>query len=481
MRRLLLATASLLVSAQFAFSFPAIADYKAAEAALQAGDLATAMPLLAEEARLGNPVAAFNLAKIYEDGAAGSKDYAQAAAYYHIAGEIDTAPRYNGAALGPQAPQLIAAAQMYGQYALGRLYETGNGVPQDSLEAIAWFTRSADLGNEKAMLKLSVIHRDGLPGVPPDPAASVAWLRRAAELGSIAAMNELGRAYLSGSGVVPNAMEAAGWFEKAAAGGSAVAEYNLGLIYKTGFGGQPDLVRAAKHFERGANAKDAASMLELGHLYAGGQGLPQDKGMAHAWYSLAADYGIAEGLARAQQLAATMTPGEQAKATAFHDSWRPVDLRQAEPPLAQPDGLQPETPAAPAPPTAGVVLPATPAPDLPPLFEENVPAATGSADPVPLPAAPVLVVTEPVLPAAVEDLAPVAPVLPVPVAPSVQPSYLLPSAATPGTIPAGLPPSPDPPASAATAPLPRSTPSSVPPEAVTLPGAPQPGAKPFSP
>src|SRR5690348_5616851 len=99
MRRLLLSTAALLVSAQMFMSVPASADYAAAEAALQAGNIAGAVPLLAEEAKLGNPVAAFNLRKIYQDGAAGAPDFTQAAAYFRIAAEIDTAPRYNGAAL----------------------------------------------------------------------------------------------------------------------------------------------------------------------------------------------------------------------------------------------------------------------------------------------------------------------------------------------------------------------------------------------
>ena len=69
------------------------ADYAAAEAALQSGNVAGAVPLLAEEAKLGNPVAAFNLGKIYEDGAIGAPDFQQAATYYRIAAEIDTAPR----------------------------------------------------------------------------------------------------------------------------------------------------------------------------------------------------------------------------------------------------------------------------------------------------------------------------------------------------------------------------------------------------
>ena len=382
MRRFLLSTAALLLSAQIVLTLPAQADYAAAEAALQSGNVAGAIPLLAEEAKLGNPVAAFNLAKIYEDGAAGAPDFTQAATYYRIAAEIDTAPRYNGAALGAQGPQLIAAAQKYGQFALGRLYETGRGVPQDTLEALAWYTRSADLGSTQAMLKLVVIHRDGLPGIAPDPARATEWLQRAADTGNIAAMNEMGRAYLNGIGVIPNAQEAAKWFEQAAAGGSVVAEYNLGLLYKAGLGGQPDYVRAVEHFERGANAKDAASMLALGDLYAGGQGLPLDKVQAHAWYSLAADYGAAEGTGKAAGLAASMTEQEIFASNTLHGNWQPGAKAAAQPaaaPAAPTEPVSAEPAAAPA---------AAPAPDLPPLFEETAPVAAPALAPEPGVAAP---------------------------------------------------------------------------------------------
>lgn len=429
MRRLLLSTAAILLTAQIAICAPAAADYLAAEAALKSGNIAAAVPLLAEEAQFGNPVAAFNLAKIYEDGAAGAPDFSQAATYYRIAAEIDTAPRYNGAALGAQAPQLIAAAQMYGQFALGKLYETGQGVPQDSQEALAWYTRSADLGNAKAMLKLAVIHRDGLPGVPPDLSRSTSWLQRAAEHGSIAAMNELGRAYLNGAGVAPNAREAANWFEQAAAGGSVAAEFNLGLLYKAGIGGQPDFPRAVRHFERGANAKDAASMLALGDLYASGQGLPQDKAQAHAWYSLASDYGAAEGAAKAAGLATGMSPQEQAAATSLHDAWQPgakEDALPAEattaPVEATPAGADPAI-AVPSADPAAIFAPEDPlaAPDLPPWFEETAPATDAPAP------------------------------------------ILNPEAAT------------------GPAPLPASTPTATAGAGPIVPGAPQPGAKPFYP
>ena len=112
---------------------PAQADYRAAEAALESGDFATAIPLLDQEAKLGNPVAAYNLGRLYEQGSAGAPDFQQAAAYYRIAAELDLAPKFDGTALGPQAAQLIQASQMYAQYSLGRLYETGQGVQQAAL------------------------------------------------------------------------------------------------------------------------------------------------------------------------------------------------------------------------------------------------------------------------------------------------------------------------------------------------------------
>ncbi len=482
MRRFLLATALSLVTAHFLIAEPARADYAAAEAALQAGNIAAAVPLLAEEARLGNPVAAFNLAKIYEDGAAGAPDFQQAATYYRIAAEIDTAPRYNGAALGAQAPQLISAAQMYGQFALGRLYETGRGVPQDYPEAVGWYTRSADLGNIKAMLKLAIVLREGLPGINPDPAASASWLQRAAEAGSIPAALELGRAYQSGMGVVPNAQEAAKWFGIAAAGGSVSAEFHLGQLYRQGLGGQPDFVRAVEHFERGANAKDAQSMLALGDLYASGQGVPLDKAQAYAWYSLAADQGATDGSARAAALAQTMNPQEIASGTALHDNWQPKAKEEQALPAAsaEPTPVTP-APVAPAPVAPAPVMPApiaqpatpaaaSPAPDLPPLFEESAPAQpAATVDQVP---------TQPMetLPNATEATdAQGMPVLMVPGLEQAAPAATAPSVTAPDATAPAQQPNP--------APLPKSTPSTAPldPTAPLIPGTPQPGAKPFDP
>lgn len=448
MRAFLLATTALLLAAQIIVTAPALADYKMAEEKLQAGDVAGAMPLLAEEAKLGNPVAAFNLAKIYEDGSGGVTDFAQAATYYQIAAEIDTAPRYNGAALGPQGPELIAAAQKYGQFALGRFYETGKGVPLDPKESVFWYTRAADLGLQQAMLRLAMVYREGLAGpdgsagIAADPAQAVAWLEKAAALGNVPAMVELGRAYLAGNGVLENARVAAEWFEKAASGGSLIAEYSLGAIYRIGFGGQPDYIRAVRHFERAANGKESASMVALGDLHANGQGVPQDRVQALTWYKLASLYGQSEGGTRGEALAATLTPEEQADAKRRTEAWVPTGDHSAPQTVANETGIPMHTPDVPALDPAGTAAAVSAAPAMPAAAPTAAtdsaavdPAAAMDAVPAPLPASTPTALQW-VTPPAAPDPSPAA--APQPAARPAEPA----AAAQPATVPVATPAQP---------------------------------------
>lgn len=385
MRRssLLIATAVSLV-ASFGM---ARADYRAAEAALESGDFATAIPLLDEEAKLGNPVAAYNLGRLYEQGSAGAPDFQQAAVYYRIAAELDLAPKFDGTALGPQAAQLIQASQMYAQYSLGRLYETGQGVQQDLQQAAGWYVRAADLGHPKAAMKLAYLFRDGGPGLKPDGRLAVSYFEKA---GTGSALNEIGLMYLKGTAVTRNAKIAHDWFEKAAAQGSTEAEYNLGLLFQAGYTGQPDYLQAMDHFRTAANAKDGPSMLALGQLYAEGKGVPKDLVQAHTWFDLATANGTPEGASRAAALEASMTPTEIVQAKAAVATWRPSDenalpgTATAATPLAEP--VPAPAPAAPAPAAAEAAPP--PAPAEPSVAAAPVPEPAPAPTPAPTPAEP---------------------------------------------------------------------------------------------
>jgi len=323
MRRssLLLATAISLFAFGTAHIESARADYRAAEAALEAGDFAAAIPLLDEEAKLGNPVAAYNLGRLYESGSAGAPDYQQAATYYRIAAELDLAPKFDGTALGPNAAQLIQGSQMYAQYSLGRLYETGQGVQQDMQQAAGWYVRAADLGHPKAAMKLAYLFRDGGPGLKPDGRLAVTYFEKA---GTGAALNEIGLMYLKGTAVTRNAKIAHDWFQKAAAQGSTEAEYNLGLLFQSGYTGQPDYIQAIEHFQNGANAKDGPSMLALGDLYAQGKGVPKDLVQAYVYANLAAQQGSQDGTAILTLLRQDMKPEDVAKGDAAVPAWKPV-------------------------------------------------------------------------------------------------------------------------------------------------------------
>lgn len=468
MRRssLLIATAVSLV-ASFGM---ARADYRAAEAALESGDFATAIPLLDEEAKLGNPVAAYNLGRLYEQGSAGAPDFQQAAVYYRIAAELDLAPKFDGTALGPQAAQLIQASQMYAQYSLGRLYETGQGVQQDLQQAAGWYVRAADLGHPKAAMKLAYLFRDGGPGLKPDGRLAVSYFEKA---GTGSALNEIGLMYLKGTAVTRNAKIAHDWFEKAAAQGSTEAEYNLGLLFQAGYTGQPDYLQAMDHFRTAANAKDGPSMLALGQLYAEGKGVPKDLVQAHTWFDLATANGTPEGASRAAALEASMTPTEIVQAKAAVATWRPSDenalpgTATAATPLAEP--VPAPAPAAPAPAAAEAAPPPAPAPAEPSVAAAPVPEPAPAPTPAPTPAEPTVAAAPLPTPEPAPAPTPVPAAAPTTTATVTEPLELQPVPSTAPTPPA--------PAATVTQPLQlQPTPEPAPPPAAAAAATPQPSA-----
>ena len=86
------------------------------------------------------------------------------------------------------------------QYNLGMMYGNGRGVPQDDIEAVAWFRLAAEQGHAPAQNNLGVMYSEG-EGVPQDDAEAVAWFHRAAEAGEASAQYNLGVMYYNGRGV----------------------------------------------------------------------------------------------------------------------------------------------------------------------------------------------------------------------------------------------------------------------------------------
>jgi cell division septation protein DedD len=122
----------------------------------------------------------------------------------------------------PLAEQGDARAQAN----LGVLYENGQGVPQDDIEAAKWYRKAANQGDASAQYKLGGLYWQG-KGVPRNGEEALKWYRQAADQGYADAQNTVGVMYWTGRGTAQDDATAMEWFRKAAAQGHAKARKNL--------------------------------------------------------------------------------------------------------------------------------------------------------------------------------------------------------------------------------------------------------------
>jgi len=170
------------------------------------------------------------------------------------------------------------------QYRIGRMYEFGNGYPQDKAQGIAWIRKAAAQGHVDAEQELGVVYATG-DGVKQDNAQAVAWFRKAAEQGNATAQYNLGLLYAKGQGVAIDYSQAVDWWRKSAARGNAEAQFKLAVVYHTG------------------------------------QGAPRDEVFALANATIAARNGDKENIDYRNEIAKALTPKQRRSATALADAW----------------------------------------------------------------------------------------------------------------------------------------------------------------
>ena len=131
-------------------------------------------------------------------------------------------------------------------------------------------------------------------GIATNREEAIKWFQRAADKGLAAAQNRLGWLYHHGDGLKTNYDEALKWYRKAAQQGYANADYNLGTMYSSGVGVAQDYGEALKQFRRAADNGNAMAQSSLGYLFREGLGVPKDDNQSVLWYRKAADRGVAE-------------------------------------------------------------------------------------------------------------------------------------------------------------------------------------------
>jgi len=195
--------------------------------------------------------------------------------------------------------QMILAAEQgdaAAQYYMGNCYAKGQGVTQNSEEAVKWYRLSAEQEYGEAQNKLGEYYAKGGAGLQRDMSEAVKWYRKAAENGNAKALFNLGVCYDNGDGVRKDSAEAVQYYRLAAEKGNAEAQCNLGSCYYLGSGIGMDFTEAAKWFRKAADQGNAAAQVKFGTCLAGGDGVGKDFEEAVKWFRKAADQGNAEAM-----------------------------------------------------------------------------------------------------------------------------------------------------------------------------------------
>ncbi|HYD73961.1 MAG TPA: AAA family ATPase [Candidatus Binatia bacterium] len=115
------------------------------------------------------------------------------------------------------------------QYRLAKLYESGEGVGADLVQARQWTERAANAGNRQAIHDLGVYYARG-EGAPRDEAAAFRLFQQAAELDYADSQFNLGVLYEQGRGVEANPGEALFWYMLAARQGDEAADERVAAL-----------------------------------------------------------------------------------------------------------------------------------------------------------------------------------------------------------------------------------------------------------
>ncbi len=116
-----------------------------------------------------------------------------------------------GAEVRAAAEQGLVRAMAF----LAHMYDIGQGVPRDHVEAARWYRAAAEQGDARSQVRLAKMYYDG-NGVPRDYAEAAQWYRKIAERGDTEAPFRLGVMHYNGEGVKQDDIQAHKWFDLAA-------------------------------------------------------------------------------------------------------------------------------------------------------------------------------------------------------------------------------------------------------------------------
>lgn len=221
-------------------------------------------------ATVGNSFACYQLAKlILADEAAPPQEVEKALGYLR---------------------QAVEAENPYAAYFLGKLYEKGQHIPQNTAEAVRLYTLSAEQDNDFAAYRLGKLYLGG-EGILKDVEAAIRWLTFAADRKNPFAEYALGVLYLKREDVPKNVFKALEYLKRSAGQGNQYAQYRLGKGYLMGEDVPKDIPAALQFLTAAAEQENQYAQYTLGKLYLMEKDVPKDKEAAVRWFTLSAAQG----------------------------------------------------------------------------------------------------------------------------------------------------------------------------------------------
>ena len=176
----------------------------------------------------------------------------------------------------------------YAQYQLGKIYLTGINGNQNMKKALEWLKKSAEQNNQYAQYMLGKIYMNGV-GVEKNLQEAVKWFEKSAEQENGCAQYYLGKMYLLGEDTERDIEEAVKWFEKASENGNQYAQYQLGKIYLTGINGNQNMKKALEWLKKSAEQNNQYAQYMLGKIYMNGVGVEKNLQEAVKWFEKSAE------------------------------------------------------------------------------------------------------------------------------------------------------------------------------------------------
>ena len=169
-------------------------------------------------------------------------------------------------------------------FRVAQMTEKGHGTTREgSLEAAKpWYLKAAEAGDARAQSWLGRAYMSG-DGMQQDTVEALRWLRPAAANGDAEARNVLGRWYERTGNAEHDLRQASALYRQAFEKGDFDGRIGYARLLLNGPAEDRDPVRAATLYRQAAEAGDPRGMSALSALYASGTGVKADPELAEKW------------------------------------------------------------------------------------------------------------------------------------------------------------------------------------------------------